>query len=217
MYYIVYKTINLVNNKFYIGKHQQASDPYQFDGYYGSGKLIKTAIKKYGKENFIRETLFVFENESECLLKEEEIVSIHLGQKTCYNMVHGGTGTFKHINAVPKENRPNLMALKRKIAAGEVEVGGTKHWTKETFEKVSETSWGKLIKKGVVNPNTWKGLTESQRKERAEKIAKKLTGNGNGSYGSKCYFNPETNERKRFYPTDVIPEGWIRSTRAKKD
>lgn len=27
MFYIVYKTINLVNNKFYIGKHRQIIDP----------------------------------------------------------------------------------------------------------------------------------------------------------------------------------------------
>jgi hypothetical protein len=62
MFYIVYKTINLVNNKFYIGKHTQNLDPYQFDGYYGSGSQIINAVKKYGKENFIRETLFVFDN-----------------------------------------------------------------------------------------------------------------------------------------------------------
>ena len=36
MFYIIYKTTNLVNNKFYIGKHQQHIDPHQFDGYYGS-------------------------------------------------------------------------------------------------------------------------------------------------------------------------------------
>ena len=51
MYYIVYKTINLVNNKFYIGKHRQTIDPHQFDGYYGSGTQIQRAIKKYGKHN----------------------------------------------------------------------------------------------------------------------------------------------------------------------
>ena len=50
MFYIVYKTINLVNNKFYIGKHNQKIDPYQFDGYYGSGSQIINAVKKYGKE-----------------------------------------------------------------------------------------------------------------------------------------------------------------------
>lgn len=62
MFYIQYRTINLVNNKFYIGKHCQTVDPHQFDGYYGSGSQIINAVKKYGKENFIRETLFVFDS-----------------------------------------------------------------------------------------------------------------------------------------------------------
>lgn len=47
MFYIVYKTINLVNNKFYIGKHRQNIDPHQFDGYYGSGSQIINAVKKF--------------------------------------------------------------------------------------------------------------------------------------------------------------------------
>ena len=84
MFYIIYKTINLVNNKFYIGKHRQTIDPNQFDGYYGSGAQIISAVKKYGKDNFVRETLFVFESETECLLKEEEIVAPHLGKPITY-------------------------------------------------------------------------------------------------------------------------------------
>lgn len=45
MFYIVYKTTNLVNHKFYIGKHTQPIDPYHFDGYYGSGSQIINAVK----------------------------------------------------------------------------------------------------------------------------------------------------------------------------
>lgn len=49
--YIIYKTTNLVNGKFYVGQHYQKSS--EFDGYLGSGIKILNAIKKYGKENFI--------------------------------------------------------------------------------------------------------------------------------------------------------------------
>ncbi len=52
MYFIIYKTINLINQKFYIGKHAQSCDPYQFDGYLGSGKRLNLAIRKYGRANF---------------------------------------------------------------------------------------------------------------------------------------------------------------------
>lgn len=211
MFYIIYKTINLVNNKFYIGKHRQTIDPYQFDGYYGSGAQIINAVKKYGKDNFIRETLFVFENETECLLKEEETVAPHLGKPYCYNMRSGGVGGFEHINSIPKEQRVNVLAYKQKVESGEIKVGGTKNWTDNTYNKVRQTGWSKLVEQGLVNLNSWGGLTDEQRKDRSKNLSKKLSGNSNGSYGTKFYYNPVTKERKRFKPADNIPEGWVNS------
>ena len=41
---IVYKTTNLINGKIYVGKHIQY-DTSAFDGYLGSGHLIKRAIR----------------------------------------------------------------------------------------------------------------------------------------------------------------------------
>lgn len=50
---IIYRTVNLANDKFYVGKHNTSSD----DGYLGSGLLLNRAIKKYGIGNFQREIL----------------------------------------------------------------------------------------------------------------------------------------------------------------
>jgi hypothetical protein len=49
---IIYKTTNLINNKIYIGKSNTNNSDYL-----GSGKRLKLAIKKYGKENFKKEML----------------------------------------------------------------------------------------------------------------------------------------------------------------
>lgn len=54
IYYIVYRTTNHVNEKFYIGSHQTKKIN---DGYLGSGKYLKKAIKKYGRKNFTRDIL----------------------------------------------------------------------------------------------------------------------------------------------------------------
>ena len=54
MHYIIYRTTNLINNKYYVGCHQTANIN---DGYLGSGKHLKHAIKFYGHENFKVEIL----------------------------------------------------------------------------------------------------------------------------------------------------------------
>lgn len=74
MYYIVYKTTNTVNCNFYVGIHKTASLE-EFDGYLGSGKVLKSAIKLYGKESFVRETLFVYTDLESAYQKERDIVN----------------------------------------------------------------------------------------------------------------------------------------------
>lgn len=90
MKYTIYKTTNLLNGMFYIGKHQ-TEDPN--DSYYGSGLYLQRAIKKYGKENFKKDVLFVFDNEVQMNAKEREIVNEDLvNDPMCYNMMIGGEG-----------------------------------------------------------------------------------------------------------------------------
>lgn len=57
---VIYLTTNLINGKKYIGKDAR-NQPY----YLGSGKYLKKAIQKYGKENFKKEIL------QECSTLEE--------------------------------------------------------------------------------------------------------------------------------------------------
>lgn len=94
--YTVYKTTNLKNNRYYIGAHK-TDNPN--DDYLGSGLAVKRAIKYYGRDNFIKEVLYVFQTEDEMYQKERELVETHLNDPLCYNLMEGGIGGFNHINS----------------------------------------------------------------------------------------------------------------------
>lgn len=101
--YIVYQTINIVNNKIYIGYHR-ITDIDVFDGYIGNGVNInypstymnpkfpfQYAVKKYGTHSFRRSILYIFNTEEEALEKEAEIVNENFIQrKDTYNVALGG-------------------------------------------------------------------------------------------------------------------------------
>lgn len=103
MKYIVYQTINLVNNKIYIGVHK-TENPDVFDGYLGEGVYIKDqwkikhpkcafhyALKKYGIHNFKRSTLKIFDTLEEALKLEAELVNKDFVlRKDNYNIALGG-------------------------------------------------------------------------------------------------------------------------------
>lgn len=91
--YIVYVTINLTNDDFYIGVHQ-TDNPYEFDGYLGCGTYIKSdnvnvtnpngstkfqqELQKYGATSFKRYTIGIYDTEEEAYKVEQLLVSSEL-------------------------------------------------------------------------------------------------------------------------------------------
>lgn len=109
-----------------MGAHS-TGNPDVFDGYLGSGKILLLAIKKHGKENFIRETLSVFETAEEMFAEERRIVnSEFLKRDDIYNLVVGGTG--------PSEKTKKKMSESRK---GEKNHMFGKHHSDESKKKIS--------------------------------------------------------------------------------
>lgn len=70
-YGYVYKITNNINGKIYIG---QKKGEKLVENYWGSGKLIVEAVKKYGKDNFSREVLEWCETKDE--LNQRENISL---------------------------------------------------------------------------------------------------------------------------------------------
>ena len=103
--YTVYKVVNLINQKFYIGVHK-TNDPY--DNYMGSGIAIKNAIKKHGVKSFKKEILFITESREEAYAKEREL-TVDYTNSDNYNMKLGGVGGFTKENS----RKGNIAAFKK--------------------------------------------------------------------------------------------------------
>lgn len=90
MFYILYKTTNTINNKIYVGIHATENID---DGYIGSGTKLKYAVKKYGKDKFVREILGFFLSYDDLIKAEKTIVTEEFClRKDTYNTELGGAG-----------------------------------------------------------------------------------------------------------------------------
>lgn len=88
MYHIVYLTTNLVNQKIYVGVHSTYNLE---DGYLGTGNGIKNAIKKHGKQKFIRQILYYCLTDIDAYEIESQIVDISfIKRMDVYNNITGG-------------------------------------------------------------------------------------------------------------------------------
>ena len=107
---IIYEITNLINGKTYVGQHKTEDDDYL-----GSGSIIKQAVKKYGKENFIRTTLEKCNeenvNERECFW----IAKRKSEGKAEYNISAGGySNPFEYMTEEEKQAIYQKMSKTRK-------------------------------------------------------------------------------------------------------
>lgn len=86
--FVIYKITNLLNGRYYIGKHKTKKP---MDWYYGSSPELQSDIRKHGKSKFKKEVLFVYKREATMKRKEKQIVNhqMVMDPKT-YNVRIGG-------------------------------------------------------------------------------------------------------------------------------
>lgn len=172
-YMIIYKTTNLVNGKFYVGK-----DVDNDSSYFGSGKILKHAIKKYGKHNFKKEILEVCSSLDELNDREKFWISELNAIENGYNLTEGGTGgdTWTNSNIKVHWNTGRTPWNKNK----------TNVYSQETLDKIRETKKkffenhpDKKINGGTfLSGKNHREFGNPQNKQRIDKRVNTLTLNG---------------------------------------
>lgn len=155
-YHVVYKTTNLINNnKIYIGLH--STDNIN-DSYLGSGWVLKSAIKKYGKENFRKVILCICDSRKQARATEAALVTEDFCKRPdTYNLTKGGmgvedqTGSKNHMFGKKAHNRKPLIAKHRDgtiIKADSI---------KDLSNKINMARGNvrNLLKKGIVGYRGW--------------------------------------------------------------
>lgn len=170
MFYTVYKITNVVNGKYYVGKHQTTN---LNDGYMGSGKRIKLAIAKYGIENFHKEYIAIFDNEEDMNEAEREFVVL---SESSYNLCEGGKGGFSYINntgILKFKGKKHTEESKKKMGHPENSSFKGRTHSDETKRKIGESSAKRLL--GIAKSEEHKKrISEAIKKKWIEKKAGKV-------------------------------------------
>lgn len=156
---VIYETLNKVNGKKYIGK-----DSKNNPNYLGSGKYLKLAIKKYGRENFTKNIIQYCTSLEELNQAEVE----WLAKLDCKN----SKDYYNAIDTITpcRKGRPLSEEHKKKISNSRK---GKKH-TKETKRILSQIKKGK--KRGKYSEKHRKAISEGQKgKIISQKTRKKMS------------------------------------------
>ena len=197
-FYIIYKIVNTVNGKFYIGMHKTTDIN---DDYYGSGINIRAAIKKYKIENFKKYILHVFAKRKDAIKKEKELVTEELIKNPmCYNLTVGGNGGFHHI----REHGKHKLCQNRKVIHNKL-MNKTAKVSVDMLQKYLEEGWelGFSPESLQKMSNSGKKRIQSEEHRRKNSEAKK---------NSRILENTQTGQRK-FIKNHLVDEylknGWV--------
>ena len=128
----IYKVTNNITGKVYIGKKEILDD---WNSYYGSGKIIKRSLKKYGKENFTKEIIEECKTKQELNKRERYwIQKLNTLYPNGYNIMYGGNGgdILTH--------HPNKIQIGKKISKSHIgklnHMFGKKHTKEKPIKKI---------------------------------------------------------------------------------
>ena len=209
MFYIIYKVTNLINNKYYIGKHKTTKLD---DGYMGSGKLIKRAIAKHGIENFQKDIICLCNSEQEMNDKEKELVVVN---ESTYNLCPGGHGGFGYINknftAEQKQIHKARNSFLNKVRNdADFRTKFLENCQKSAKDPVAKMNRKLGIRKSLLarGHGVWLGKNHSDKTKQkmSQSHRGKHIGDKNSQYGTVWITNGI--ENKKIPATQAVPPGW---------
>lgn len=192
MFHYVYKITNLLNKKIYIGVHSTESLD---DDYMGSSKPLSKDLGIYGRDNFKKEILKIFNSRKEALEMEAELVNTDfILRDDTYNINEGGRTNTTGLVPVRDKEGNTFMCSKRdsKYISGEythVIKGHKYNFTQEEREK-------RANRISRVNSNTRK-VTDGihNRSIKACRAEEFLKDNPNWYYGQTQHWTEESKYR----------------------
>jgi len=184
-HFIIYKTTNLLNGRYYIGMHVTTNID---DGYLGSGRRIKAEIKKHGRKNFTRVVLEELPSKAELIRCEAELVTDELrADPLCLNLKNGGEGGWDHLN-------DRSLHHKERRTKGTVNSNKSpnRNW-KEQSAKAIQTKRHNGFKPTWTFFDGMLGKKHSEESKRLMSVSQ--TGSRNGSYGT-CWVKKDGSSLK---------------------
>jgi len=136
---IVYLTVNILNNKFYVGQSQNDDDW----NYYGSGVYLKRAIKKYGKENFQKFILQYCNSRDELNEREKFWIKLTRAQKLGYNITDGGEGSSGYVFTDEDKLKMSKASIGKKKSKEHCNNMKNRIWTQEQRNNIRKSRLGK--------------------------------------------------------------------------
>lgn len=129
----IYKITNLLTKKSYIGQRKYTYN-FRDKNYFGSGKILKSSIKKYGKINFIKEIICEVENQEDLNNLEITYIKLH---NTLYP--NGYNISETPWGGAYLNNHPDSENIKKKISNS---LKGFK-FSEDRNKRISEAHKGK--------------------------------------------------------------------------
>lgn len=166
MFHTLYETLDCDNGFPYVGAHS-TNDPY--DDYLGSGYILKRAIKKKGRDNFVKFIIGVFPTREALMEAEKAIVTPEfVKRRDNYNTAQGGRAPMLGITMSLESSEKKRRAMRGHIKSP------------ETRAKLRAANLGKTL-----TPEHRAKLSESHKghKPSAEtrvKMSKRMMGNTYG-------------------------------------